>query len=73
MVNVGSPVHQVSCSKGEKHNHTSCVDWTGKLYSWGDPYKGNLAIKLKTANGAWDHTVKHLELSPKLSQIEEKV
>ena len=44
VVKIPNPVRQVSCSKGDKHNHTSCVDWAGKLYSWGDPYKGNVGI-----------------------------
>lgn len=37
-----SDVVQISCSKGEKHNHTGCINSSGQVYMWGDPYKGQL-------------------------------
>ena len=33
-------VTQISCSKGEKNHHTSCLTSTGQVFMWGDPYKG---------------------------------
>ena len=33
-------VISISCSKGEKHQHTGCVLDDGTAYMWGDPYKG---------------------------------
>ena len=35
-------VKQVSNSKSVQHNHTGCVTEDGRLFMWGDPYKGQL-------------------------------
>lgn len=65
-VDLPCPVRQVSCSKGDKHCHTSCVDQQGQVYSWGDPYKGQLGFALKSEDGGWNHAVKGLVSTPKL-------
>ena len=38
------------------------------MYSWGDPYKGQLGFKMENGagDGKWDHSVKGLYLEPKL-------
>ena len=33
---------ELSCSKGEHHGHTLALTYDGKVYSWGDGYKGKL-------------------------------
>lgn len=38
----GVEIVQVSCSKGEKYNHTGVVDKDGMVYTWGSGYKGKL-------------------------------
>eukprot|EP00347_Sterkiella_histriomuscorum_P004863 403358801 len=44
-------VSQISCSMGERHGHTGCVTSEGRVFMWGDPYKGKLG-NLKTG---WTH------------------
>lgn len=46
-------VKQVSCSKGLKHCHTGCVSVDGRLFMWGDPYKGQLGHYTKDEE--WTH------------------
>ena len=58
----GLTVEQVSCSKGEKHCHTSCVCTNGEAYAWGDQYKGQLGtLPLGTD---WGHDVKGYAATP---------
>jgi len=40
--NFNKIIIQVSCSVGEKHSHTGCVDNQGKVYTWGSGYKCKL-------------------------------
>jgi len=61
----------VSCSKGAKHNHTGCVDAEGKLYMWGDPYKGQLGHY--SEKEAWTHEEKALYGTPILIQTAEPI
>jgi len=35
-------INQISCSVGEKHCHTTCVDKEGNVFSWGSGYKCKL-------------------------------
>jgi len=49
----GLKVKQVSCSKSYKHNHTGCVTEDGRLFMWGDPYKGQLGHY--KGKDAWTH------------------
>mmetsp|Transcript_35293 Transcript_35293/g.54035 ORF Transcript_35293/g.54035 Transcript_35293/m.54035 type:complete len:105 (+) Transcript_35293:758-1072(+) len=49
----GIKVKQVSCAKGEKHVHTGCLTEDGRVYMWGDPYKGQLGL-YKDEKG-WTH------------------
>ena len=37
---IGVRIKQISCSKGEKHNHTGALTEDGRVFMWGDPYKG---------------------------------
>lgn len=55
-------VKQISCSKGEKHNHTGCVTENGKVYMWGDPYKGQLGLYLDEKG--WTHEETSLYPTP---------
>ena len=36
----GKLLVSISCSKGDKNNHSGCVTEEGQLFKWGDPYKG---------------------------------
>jgi len=56
----GIEVVQVSCSNGEKYNHTGVVDKDGKVYTWGSGYKG----KLGHADN-WSHSDSADEKYPK--------
>jgi len=56
-------VISISCSKGEKHHHTGCVLSSGKVFMWGDPYKGQLGQYAEEEKG-WDHTEERLFGSP---------
>lgn len=38
---------------GERHGHSACVTTEGKVYFWGDPYKGKLG-NLENEEG-WTH------------------
>ena len=40
----GVQVAQVSCSVGEHHGHTLALTRDGKVYTWGDGYKGKLGM-----------------------------
>ena len=55
-------VKQISCSKGEKHNHTGCVTEDGRVFMWGDPYKGQLGLYLD--DKGWTHEETSLYPTP---------
>ena len=40
----GLRVKQISCSKGEKHSHAACLTEDGRVFMWGDPYKGQIGL-----------------------------
>ena len=44
-------IEQVSCSMGERHGHSGCVTTEGRVFMWGDPYKG----KLGNLKEGWTH------------------
>lgn len=58
----GIKVKQVSCSKSVHHNHTGCVTEDGRLFMWGDPYKGQLGHYKK--NEEWTHKETNLYSTP---------
>ena len=39
-------VVQLSCSKGEHHEHTLALTNSGRVYAWGDGYKGKVGTVL---------------------------
>ena len=53
----------ISCSKGEKHQHTGVVFDDGTVYMWGDPYKGQLGQYTPKESG-WDHKEDRLFSTP---------
>jgi alpha-tubulin suppressor-like RCC1 family protein len=55
-------VTQISCSKGEKHNHMGCVTDSGRVFMWGDPYKGQLGLYLD--DKGWTHEETSLYPTP---------
>lgn len=55
-------VVQVSCSKGEKHNHTMCVCSNGQAFAWGDQYKGQLGTL--PVGTDWSHEIKKMQSQP---------
>lgn len=58
----GIKIKNVSCSKSVQHNHTGCVTEDGRLFMWGDPYKGQLGHYM--GKDAWTHAEKNLYSTP---------
>lgn len=58
----GLKVKNVSCSKSVQHNHTGCVTEDGRLFMWGDPYKGQLGHYV--GKEKWTHKEKNLYSTP---------
>ena len=40
--NFSAFIKQVSCTVGEKHAHSGCVDTEGRVFTWGNGYKAKL-------------------------------